>query len=199
MRTRFSLYVLFILCLVAGPASAYEVWIDLDDDDDPNTLNLITEETTATVRLILAPSTPGEQIDLVGFGLGGSCRECEMVHHYGVVHDLLVPETVDWDERADMHSTWMGATRINCFDTPGFHLWLELTPVNTPYLLNEPIFIATFEASVAPTDPGCPRVPSNLATMFGLGAGQLWNYVQIGGPAIATEATSWGCWKSVYR
>lgn len=192
--------LLALALLPTGPAHAYEVLLDLDDDDDPTTLTTYTEETTATVRVILWPTEPGEIVETIEFGLGGSCRECEGVHQYGVGHDLVGGSTGDpWSNHPDFESWWDGVLLLDCPADPGFHLILSARPSAGSMALEAPIFLATFQAWKIGPPAGCSRTPANLATMFAQGIDGLWNYVQIGGPAIETSRPSWGTLKGLYR
>ena len=62
--------------LVATPAHAYEIVLDIDLDDDPATINETTSDESAVVRIVLKPEAPDEQIESVYFELGGSCIDC---------------------------------------------------------------------------------------------------------------------------
>jgi hypothetical protein len=189
---------LCILVLAAAPAAAYEILLDLDTDGDPTTINDLTYETSAMVKLILAPSYPGEPIGRVEFGLGGSCLECDMVHFYGTAHDLLSMGDM-WLQAAAFMSGWDYITLLGCPGNPGAHLVLWFEPVGGGTInLDAPFFMAEFQVWVAdPVPPGCQQPPSNLATISG--PGTFWNYVQVGGPAIGNEAVSWSALKAGYR
>ena len=65
-------------------------------------------------------------------------------------------------------------------------------------VLTEPIFFGTFQAWAADHAPGC-YVPPNLAVMHGQGAENVWNYIQIGEPAIPVRERAWGSVKGSYR
>lgn len=203
---RISAWILGVLLVAAlliapGAAEAYEVFLDIDLDGDPATRNLFSEETTAQVRIVLSPTEPDEVIEHVVFGLGGTCRECDLVQQYGVEHDLVDWQDLDydWSDHPDLESWWDAATLLGCPDDPGYHLVLFAEPYTGSMVLTEPVFIATFTAWVAEPPPGCSPTPSNLATMFQQGYAGVWSYIQIGGPAIATERSHWGTLKSLYR
>ncbi len=186
------------LILLAVPAAAYEVLLDIDLDDDPATINSLTLQTSCTVRVVLSPTEPIETITEVEFGLGGSCRECDQVHHYGVAHDLHPAEFGDWTDDPDFSGWWDSATYLGCPDTPCFHDAYFCVPVGGSYELSAPIFLASFQAWVAPPPPaGCPVPPANLMAMPQ--QAQWWNLVQIGGPAAGDDATTWGSLKGLYR
>jgi hypothetical protein len=172
--------------------------LDIDTDDDPNTINDMTEDPSAAVRIILAPTEPEELINGIWFGLGGSCLECEMVHYYGTAIDLPLDD--DWTEVAELYGTADYATTMGCPDDPGYHLYLYAEPLIDYFVLSEPMFIATFDAWVAdPVPPGCLQPASNLASMFAQGEDGMWNYVQIGGEAVAAQSGSWTTVKATYR
>ncbi|MBC8424025.1 hypothetical protein H8E07_07865 [bacterium] len=197
-RYRLIVSTFCILVLSATPAAAYMLLLDIDTDGDPGTINELTYETSAIVDLILVPSYPDEPIGRVEFGLGGSCRECDMVHHYGTAQNLITSEQM-WIQAAAFESGWDGALTLGCIDNPGFHLLLWCQPVGggTVYM-TDAVVIAEFEAWVAaPVPPGCSQPPSNLAVMPSQGA--YWNYIQLGGPAIPNEAASWSAIKAMYR
>lgn len=189
------------IALVASGAGAYELFLDIDEDGDPATINDLTSEPRAVVRLVLAPTESGEMFTGATFGLGGSCFECEGVQQYGTAHDLVGADWMaDWTEIDDLVGWADGALHLGCFSSTGFHLVLTVEPVLDFFALDEPVFIATFNAWQAdPVRPGCRQPPSNLATMFGQGGDKLWNYIQIGGPAVEISAGSWTALKSTYE
>ncbi len=197
-RYRRIVSMLLILVLGAVPATAYELLLDIDTDWDPTTINELTYETSAIVKLILAPSYPDEPIGRVEFGLGGSCRECDLVHHYGTVHNLITGPQM-WIQAAAFESGWDAALTLGCIDNPGFHLVLWFQPVGGGTInMTDAVFIAEFEVWVAdPVPAGCSQPPSNLAVMPYQGA--YWNYIQLGGPAIPNASESWSAIKSMYR
>ena len=189
------------LVLIAAPVRAYEILLDIDLDDDPTTVNELTPQTSVLVKMILAPTTPGETIGHVEFGLGGSCRDCDLIHHYGTAHDLV--EFIDppqpWIQAAAFDSGWDYALCLSCPASVGYHLLLWFEPVGGGTItLDAPVFLAEFNVWVAdPVPAGCQQPPSNLAAMPDQGV--FWNYVQLGGPAIPNEASDWGAMKSLYR
>jgi len=193
-----SLATLLTILLVASSASAYEVLLDIDTDSDPTTINDLTQETSAVVKLILAPSFPGEVIGRIDFGLGGSCLECEMVHNYGTNHDLIHEEIQQWVQASAFDSGWAYATQLGCPSNPGAHLHLWLEPVGGgTVVLNDAFFLAEFNAWVAGDVPaGCQQPPSNLAALNG---SIFWNYIQLGGPAVSNQSSDWGEVKALFR
>ena len=69
--------------------------------------------------------------------------------------------------------------------------------MNCPLTLSGPMILARFNAWVEdPVPQGCSQPASNLGCF---GSGGLWNYVQIGGPALENDAKRWGTIKSLYR
>ncbi|MBU0743547.1 hypothetical protein KKG45_10055 [bacterium] len=197
-RRTFSASLLVIL-LAAAHVSAYEILLDIDTDFDPTTIDDLTYETSALVKLILAPSTPGELIGRVEFGLGGSCLECDLVHEYGSAHDLVDSGEQLWVQASAFASGWDYALSLGCPDDPGYHLHLWFEPLGGGTIsVNQAFFLAEFNAWVAnPVPPGCRQPASNLAAMPQQGA--YWNYIQLGGPAVAGETRDWGEIKSLYR
>lgn len=195
-----------LICLAAGllavsngPTAAYELYLDIDLDDDPTTINDFTWDQICTVRLVLAPTEPDEEIWSVDFGLGGSCDECAGVFAYGTGNDLGDMNTWTWETHPYFAGTWGFATDIGCPAPVGYHAayHAELI-VDCCFVLNEPIFFATFQAWAADNGSGC-QVPPNLAVMHGQGEENVWHYIQIGKPAVKGEARAWGGVKSLYR
>lgn len=183
---------------LACPATAYEVLLDIDLDGDPTTINEYTEDESCTVRIVLAPTEPDEQIDSIYFGLGGSCLECQGVHHYGVSHDLYPPDYGDWTEVPGFVGGWDGILLLGCPGPVGSHTFYWAEPLLGQITLSSPIFLATFQAEVAPPPPsGCQPTPANLGATHGQGL--LWNYIQIGGPAVRSEQRTWGTLKQLFR
>lgn len=176
------------------PAGAYEVLLDIDLDGDPATINELVHASSCNVSIVLAPTGPGEVVESVTFGLGGSCRECDGVHQYGVDFDFVFDT---WPGNPAFAGVWDGILLLGCPDEIGYHNEYRLEPVSGSYVLDGPIFLATFPARVATPPPGCAAPPANLAAMPANGA--WWNYVQIGGPAIDARATGWSAVKSTYR
>ncbi|MCP4144472.1 MAG: hypothetical protein GY752_04215 [bacterium] len=193
-----SLATLLTVLLVAASVSAYEILLDIDTDSDPTTINDLTQETSAMVKLILAPSFPGEVIGRIEFGLGGSCLECEMVHNYGTNHDLIQGEIQQWVQASAFDSGWDAITLLGCPGNPGAHLYLWLEPVGGgTVVLNDAFFLAEFNAWVADDVPaGCQQPPSNLAALEG---SVYWNYIQLGGPAVSNQNSDWGGVKALFR
>jgi hypothetical protein len=187
-----------ILVVAAVPAAAFEILLDIDLDGDPATINEYTEATACVVKVVLAPTEPDEVIGALSFGLGGSCRECEMVHEYGVDFDLGMPDFGPWVEDPDFTSSCTGVLYLGCFAPVSYHVIYYLEPVAGTYTLSAPMFLASFNATVA-ASPGapCETPPSNLAAMPAQNT--WWNYIQIGGPAVGNEATSWSAMKGLYR
>jgi len=195
----FRLCLMFIfLTSLTSQSAAYELWLDIDVDGDPSTINDVTWDNTCTVNLVVAPTGESEELWTVDFGLGGSCVECGGVFHYGTDFDLGDMETWTWDCHQYFAGTFDYATCINCPAPTGFHAYFHAESIiDCCFEITEPIVFATFRAWRIAT-PGC-GVPSNLAVMKHQGVDGVWNYIQIGGPALESEHDSWSAMKSLYR
>ena len=188
-----------LLSVLATAAPAYELWLDIDTDGDPATINDFTTEASCTVNLVLAPSGASEEIWSIEFGLGGSCRECGGVFQYGTGFDLGDFATFTWETHPYFAGTFDYATCLCCPADPGYHaVFRAESIVDCCFEITEPIVFATFTAWRLDGEPGC-RVPPNLAVMHAQGAEGVWNYIQIGEPAIPAEAAEWGGIKALYR
>ncbi len=143
---------LFVLltCLIftAVPVAAFQILLDIDLDDDPYTLNESTPEEEALVRLILAPEGEGEWIDIIHFGLGGTCWFCfeTYFHMYGTYCDLF--DFIEpWLEHPLFENAEMGgATCIDCCGNPGYHIFFSAEAVGGGFFLEERIFLRDFMA-----------------------------------------------------
>jgi hypothetical protein len=190
--------LLCLLCLLgATGAGAYEILLDIDLDNDPTTLNELTWDTETLVRLILNPTVAGEVVGRIEFGLGGSCRECSGVHEYGVAHDLADWTFQPWIQASGWTSGYDGITLLGCPGDVGYHevYWGE--PIAGTVTLTAPVVLAEFTARVAdPVLPGCTQPQANLGCF---GSEGLWNYIQIGGPALTGDTARWGAIKALYR
>ena len=200
------LFLLSFLALIflSVPALAYEILLDIDTDNDPTTINNATEETSAVVKIILSPTTPGETVGFVNFGIGGECLTCPPYDPYGfwaygTSFDL--PIEGPWVTASGFDSEAAYMTLLGCPDNPGFHLVLSFEPQGGgTIILNEPIFLAEFNAWVSDSVPdGCIQPSSNLMAMPS--QGEWWSYVLLGGGESpnSTEASNWGKIKSIYR
>lgn len=196
--------ILFAFALTASTVFAYEILLDIDTDNDPSTINSSTEETTAIVKLILRPTTPGETIGSIYFGLGGECLGCPPndingVHMYGTSFDL--PMEGPWVTAPGFDSEAAYMTLLSCPDNPGYHLLLSLEAEGGGTItLNQPVFLAEFNAWVSePVPDGCTQPSSCLMAMPS--QGEWWNYILLGGaePPNDTEASTWGQIKRIYR
>ncbi len=185
------------------PALAYEILLDIDIDNDPSTINIYTEETSAVVKIILWPTTPGETIGFVTFGVGGECINCPPdpigVQEYGASFDL--PYEGSWVTAPGFDSEAAYMTLLGCPGNPGFHLVLSFEPEGGgTMILSEPIFLAEFNAWVSPTvtEP-CPQPTPILMAMPS--QGEYYNYVLLAGAEWpnSTEISTWGRIKSFYR
>jgi hypothetical protein len=192
-----------VLILITLPALAYELLLDIDADNDPTTINNATEESSAVVKIILWPTTPGETIGLVNFGIGGECLTCPPYdpsgfQTYGTSFDL--PIEGPWVTVPGFDSDAAYMTLLGCPGNPGFHLALSFEPQGGgTIILNEPMFLAEFNAWVSDPVPGeCMQPSSNLMTMPC--QGEWWSYVLLGGAESpnSTEVSTWGKIKSLY-
>ncbi len=186
---RTYLFRVFLLVVILGalvlPTRAYELYLDIDTDGDPTTINTITWESTATVNLVVAPTIPHEELWEFSFGMGGSCTECGGVFAYGTEHDLGNTSSWTWDTHDYFYGTWDYATCINCPDNPGFHaVFRAESIIDCCFYLDEPTVFATFDVWLVDNGPGWDGV---------------WNYIQIDGPAVGQESKSWTMLKSEYR
>jgi hypothetical protein len=201
---RLFLLSFLALTFIIAQALAYEIRLDIDTDNDPTTINETTEETSAFVKVILWPTAPGEIIGLVYFGLGGECLGCPPndingVQTYGTSFDL--PIEGPWVTAPGFDSEAAYATYLGCAGNPGYHLLLSFEPQDGgTVILNQPIFLAEFNAWVSdPVPDGCAQPSSNLMAMPC--QGEWWNYVLLGGAEepYATEVSTWGKIKNIYR
>jgi len=166
-----SIYLLMFTILILPLTSpAYEILLDLDDDNDPNTIRENTGASSAVVRIILQPTEPSEWITDIVFGLGGTCWPCDYIFPgwaiYGTELDL------SWDNLTLPEFpllTGNGPTctlSIICMGNPGFSCWWNAWAEG--FHLNDPVFIASFNAWVAdPAHPGCPNPPADLMAFAG--------------------------------
>lgn len=193
----------FVLMLTAMPALAFEILLDIDLDNDPTTINVSTTETSAVVKMILSPTTPGETIGFVQFGLGGECLNCPPdpsgVQWYGVSFDLPIQGTWVTAPGFDSEAAYM--TLLGCPCNPGYHLLLSFEPEGGTMILDEPIFLATFNAWMSPLPPDPCRQPTPVLMAMTISAEDYYNYIVLAGfewPNSIDEST-WGRIKSFYR
>jgi hypothetical protein len=192
-----SLPLVLVLLVCAVGAHAYQVLLDIDIDDDPTTINELTWETEVLVDLIIAPTTPGEIVGRIEFGLGGSCRECDHVHEYGTEFDLTDYMVQPWVQASGWNSGWDGILYLGCPGSYGYHVLFWCEPLAGTLTLDAPLVLAEFTARINPTiPPGCSVPPANLGCLHG---GEFYNYIQIGGPALGETVSRWGEIKSLYR
>ena len=192
-----ALTVLVVL-LLAVPAAAYELYLDIDVDGDPATINDFTWDSSCTVRLVLAPTEPDEEIWSVDFGLGGSCVDCLGVFTYGTGHDLGDLASWTWETHQYFAGTWGHAMSLLCPAPTGYHDYFHAELIiDCCFVLTEPVFFATFNAWAADHAGGC-GAPANLAVMHHQGVGGVWNYIQIGEPAVHNEDLTWSAIKSLF-
>ncbi len=197
---RMFLLSLVALIMFSVPAGAFEILLDIDTDNDPATINISTEETSAFVKIILSPTEPGETIGFVTFGIGGECLPCppiDGVQTYGVSFDL--PVEGEWVTAPGFDSEAAYATYYGCPGNPGYHQVLSFEPKGTgTMVLDEPIFLAEFLAWASPpvSDPCEQPIPILMAMP---GPGEWYNYILLSGleDPNPTETSSWGRIKSV--
>ena len=206
MQQRYSrlLVCSFLVCIfLAVSAHAYEILLDIDIDNDPSTINISTEETSAIVKIILWPTTADETIGFVAFGVGGECLACPPdpsgVQAYGVSFDL--PFEGSWVTAPGFDSEAAYMTLLGCPGNPGFHLLLSFEPEGGgTMILSEPMFLAEFNAWVSPpvTEP-CPQPMPILMAMPG--QGEYYNYIVLDGAEgpNSVEVSTWGRIKGIYR
>ena len=201
---RISLLSFFALTFMITPALAYEILLDIDTDNDPTTINVTTEDSNAVVQVILWPTMAGEMIGRVAFGLGGECLGCPPndsngVQMYGISFDL--PYGGPWVTAPGFDSEAAYATHLGCSGNPGYHLLLSFEPQDGgTVILGRPIFLAEFNAWISdPVPDGCKQPSSYLMAMPS--QGEWWNHVLLGGGdgPFATEASTWGKIKNIYR
>ncbi|MDD3642184.1 MAG: hypothetical protein PHQ19_01790 [Candidatus Krumholzibacteria bacterium] len=203
-KCEWRLFVLSLPALIflSVPAFAYEILLDIDTDNDPATINISTEETSAVVRIILRPTTPGETIGFVAFGIGGECLPCPPaggVQMYGTSFDL--PFEGPWVTAPGFDSEAAYMTLLGCPGNPGFHLLLSFEPAGgETMIVNEPMFLAEFNAWVSPpvSEPCEQPMPVLMAMPR---QGEWYNYVALAGAEgpHGAEVSSWGRIKSFYR
>jgi hypothetical protein len=204
-RRKWFLFLLssLVLIFMAVSALAYEILLDIDIDKDPSTINISTEDTSAVVKIVLWPTTPGETIGFVTFGIGGECLNCPPdpsgVQAYGTSFDL--PYEGSWVTAPGFDSEAAYMTLLGCPGNPGFHLVLSLEPEGGgTMILGEPMFLAEFNAWVSPPVPEpCPQPKPILMAMPS--QGEYYNYVLLDGAEEpnSTEVSTWGRIKSFYR
>jgi hypothetical protein len=202
-QSRLFLISFLALIFMAVSAPAYEILLDIDLDNDPSTINIFTEEASAVVKIILKPTTPGETIGFVTFGVGGECINCPPdpsgVHMYGTSFDL--PVVGPWVTAPGFDSEAGYMTLLDCPDNPGYHLLLSFEPEGGgTMVLSEPIFLAEFNAWVSdPVPNGCIQPASYLMAMPS--QGEWYNYVLLGGAEgpNSTKESTWGRIKNFYR
>jgi hypothetical protein len=189
-----------MLLLYAAPASAYEVLLDIDTDNDPTTINDSSGNSLVVVKVVLQPTQPNELITQIFFGLGGGCWECDGVQDYGISHDLHPPDFGDWTDHPGLVGSWDSATFLGCPGNPGFHDVYFATASGTGFNLQAPVFIASFTAWVSePMWGWCPLPPRTLAAFHTQDENGYWNYLQIGGPVVSVAEQSWGTIKQLFQ
>lgn len=206
-----KLISLLAILLLAGPqAFAYDLLLDIDQDDDPSTINETVDGDRTDIRIVLRPSgEEPEWISSVTFGLGGTCWECfsqGYPYTYGSECDLFY-NLEDWHDNplfgesvADI-SLCFGCCNGNG-NGQGYHYIYTAIAANGGFSLEEPIFIASFEAWVSRSVAfdRCPHPPADLITFprpFG-GPDAEGNRILIGDEFTPTAEGSWSAIKSLY-
>jgi len=198
------LFLLFLsaVALTALPARGYEVLLDIDTDNNPATINEMTNETSALVKIVLWPTTPGEAIGRVEFLLGTTCWWCPPGDLSGFGTDGTSFDYFDeegWVTDPGFDSGADYPTLLGCLGAGGptgrVLLWFE--PKSGAFTLDEPMFIGEFNAWVNIVPPDCMQPPSDLMTIYAYG--EYWNRVFLNGGQNATEENTWGQIKSIYR
>ncbi len=202
--------MLGLLILLSSPTAAYDLLLDIDIDGDPATINETVDGDRAALRLVLRPSDAApEWITSVTFGLGGTCWECTSqgyIFTYGSDCDLFY-DLDDWHDNplfeesvADI-SLCFGCCNGNG-NSQGYHYIFTAVAAGGGFSLEEPIFIAGFEAWVSRGGifDRCPHPPADLVTFprpFG-GPSAEGNRIQIGDEFTSVAAGSWSAIKSLY-
>jgi hypothetical protein len=181
------------------PASAYQILLDIDTDDDPYTINQFTEESSATVRMILVPDDGGEWISELNFGLGGTCWMCFQeweYYMYGTSTDIFSTWYPDpWMNHPLFGENWADyALCIDCCGNPGFHCVLYADALGDGFLLEERIFLHSFEAWDI-DDSDCQEPPPDLMA-FACDY-EPCNIIMLSG-FVDTEKTTWENIKRLY-
>ncbi len=192
------LVIAFTILLVAVSAGAYQILLDIDTDDDPNTINQFTEDPEATVRMVLVPDGGTEWITELHFGLGGTCWFCwdTYFHMYGTdtsIYGIYWPNS--WLDHPLFGENWADwALCIDCCGNPGFHCLLYADAVGDGFLLEERIFLHSFQAWDIDHDV-CEEPPPDLmafACDF-----EPCNIIMLSGYTSA-ESTTWETLKTLY-
>ena len=195
-----------LLLLLAAPAGAYRILLDLDSDGDPHTFQTWTSEDSVTVSLVLSPDGGGEWIDYLEFGLGGYCHDSiDCFWSYGTSFDLGGGSFGEWlGHPLFSASSSDGLLCAYCCGNPGFHYMFNATAAGGGFQLAENIFLCEFTAYALPDDnPQCPRPESNLMTFDAWGPLEPWCEILIAQeatsvPGLAPMPASWQVLKSMY-
>jgi len=199
---RYSAFL--VVRLLAVPAGAYQILLDIDTDDDPATLNEYTTEPTALLRMILAPDGDSEWISYIEFGLGGSCSNCwpDYGHMYGTHCELYEAwDPPGWLQHPLFESCMMGgATCIDCCGNPGFHYIYMAEAAGGGFLLEERIFIRDFLAWDI-DHPVCEEPQADLMA-FGCDWGPC-NTILLSAPLTGidepvSQSSNWQTIKTIY-
>jgi len=194
---KFAIPTLLLCIVFAVPALAYEVLLDIDTDDNPYTINQFTEDEIATVKMVLVPEGGSEWISELMFGLGGTCWMCpaDDFHMYGTSTDLYDSIWPDpWTDNPLFGDNWVDwALCIDCCGNPGFHALIYADAAGDGFLLEENIFIHTFQAWDIDHDL-CDEPPPDLMAFACDGP---CNVIMLSG-YVATEPVTWDEIKCLY-
>ncbi len=194
---------LIVLCfsalmLLAGPGFGFEILLDIDNDNDPATINTFTSATNTVVKIVLNPTMPGETIGFIEFALGGTCHFCPPDDPSGDVYWGTAIEHFPeegWVTAPGFDSQALYAVGELCNGTYGPWVLLQFEPKSGTIDLNQPMFLCEFDAwSVTYTD--CPPAPHDLMALYS--AYEFWNKVLLD-VLINTDVGTWGQIKSIYR
>ncbi len=207
-----KLSTLFLaLLLLPGAASAFDILLDIDLDDDPRTINLSTDADSARVSIILQPTTDDELIQEINFGLGGTCWDCwqwNIPFTYGVDCELYRGGLGDWHDPNPLIasssvdiSLCYGCCNMND-EGQGHHFFFSAMASGEGFVLSEPMVLVSFEAWVSTSSDfdRCPHTTSDLVSfpMDFTGMGGDGNRLQIGNDYVPTARMTWSTVKALY-
>jgi len=194
-----------LMLILAGPAGAYRLLLDLDRDGDPHTFNTWTTEDSVTVSLVLSPDGGDEWIEFIEFGLGGYCNDgIDCGWSYGTGTSLFSGFGAWLDHPLFSASNSGGLLCAYCCGDPGFHHMYDATAAGGGFQLTENIFLCEFMAwAYEDNDPQCPIPDSNLMTFDAWGPLEPWCEILIAQEATAVPGlvpmpASWQVLKSLY-